>query len=480
MQTDLTPPKIRSGSFCLPSLVPTVALLLLFTLVLCTTRDIAQAFSSGPKFAGTQTACTFDICGYSTGPNNNQCSGAAAGSQILSLTNFVFALPSSVTSIDGIVVEPKATQDSCANPSIQLLKNGTPTGSAKTFTPAVSSACANSTFVSVGSSTDKWGATLTRNDINASGFGVKITSPAFCGYLGIDTVRIKVFFSIATPVCGDGFITTPEQCDDGDTNGGDGCSAKCQAESALDSGQQKCVATLNTDGVNVVNAQSKVNASCIQASAAALELDPQACLSADGKGIVQKATDKVTADANDWCEPPPPFGFTSDTAINTTAKNQTIKLIGDVFGPDLNPFLYLKSTDKAKAGCQLAMAKAAQNLLLTKAKVFLGCKKSGIKVTADQQMLSGADLEACFDALNDDEKGTIAKAVTKISTTVNTQCAGLALAPLFPGQCSSALDFAACVDEQAECRVCRLFNGMDGLSENCDLFDDGMSNASCP
>jgi cysteine-rich repeat protein len=31
--------------------------------------------------------------------------------------------------------------------------------------------------------------------------------------------------------CGDGAVTAPEQCDDGDTNGGDGCSAGCSIES---------------------------------------------------------------------------------------------------------------------------------------------------------------------------------------------------------------------------------------------------------
>lgn len=488
MQTDLTPLKTSSISFRPSSLAPALLLLMFFTLALSITPDTAQAFSSGPKFAGTQTACTFDYCPEAVGTNDSGCSstsGGSAGTPSISLTNFGFSIPSSATSIDGILVEPKAVENVCGSPVIQLLKGGAATGSSKTFAPihvtGTSTSCSSSGFVSVGGSTDKWGATLTRGDVVASGFGVKISRPAGCSnYLGIDAVRITVFFSIATPVCGDGFQTGPEQCDDSNTNRGDGCSAKCQSESALDSSQQKCVATLNTDGIGVVTAQSKLNTSCIQASAADLEHDPQACLTFDAKDTVLKATDKVTADANDLCEPPPPFGFTSNFAINHGAQDQTVALIGDVFGPDLNPFLYLKSTDKAKAGCQLAIAKAAQNLLLTKAKLFLSCKKSGIKVTADQQMLSGADLEACFDALNDDEKGTIAKAVAKITTTVNTQCAGLALAPLFPGQCSSALDFAACVDEQAECRVCRLFNGMDGLSENCDLFDDGLSNASCP
>src|SRR5207244_10963661 len=31
--------------------------------------------------------------------------------------------------------------------------------------------------------------------------------------------------------CGDGVVESPEECDDGDTTSGDGCSATCQLES---------------------------------------------------------------------------------------------------------------------------------------------------------------------------------------------------------------------------------------------------------
>ena len=47
--------------------------------------------------------------------------------------------------------------------------------------------------------------------------------------------RLFFFFSIlhfafCTAVCGDGIIVTPEQCDDGNTLGTDGCSANCTLE----------------------------------------------------------------------------------------------------------------------------------------------------------------------------------------------------------------------------------------------------------
>ena len=36
--------------------------------------------------------------------------------------------------------------------------------------------------------------------------------------------------STRSPVCGDGFVAAPEQCDDGNLSSGDGCSAACTIE----------------------------------------------------------------------------------------------------------------------------------------------------------------------------------------------------------------------------------------------------------
>src|SRR5262249_20275032 len=38
------------------------------------------------------------------------------------------------------------------------------------------------------------------------------------------------FTKVAAPVCGDGRVEDPEQCDDGNTTAGDGCDASCMVE----------------------------------------------------------------------------------------------------------------------------------------------------------------------------------------------------------------------------------------------------------
>jgi cysteine-rich repeat protein len=53
----------------------------------------------------------------------------------------------------------------------------------------------------------------------------------------------SVFFQPCTPVCGDGIVEPPEQCDDGATVNGDGCSSTCKIEPAhqlLATGQTSC------------------------------------------------------------------------------------------------------------------------------------------------------------------------------------------------------------------------------------------------
>ncbi len=54
------------------------------------------------------------------------------------------------------------------------------------------------------------------------------------------------------------------------------------------------------------------------------------------------------------------------------------------------------------------------------------------------------------------------------------------LSDAFPGCATdAAAALATCVDETVECRVCLALNRADDLARDCDLFDDGMLNASC-
>src|SRR5688500_144961 len=61
--------------------------------------------------------------------------------------------------------------------------------------------------------------------------------------------------------CGDGEVTGPEQCDDGNAVGGDGCSAICRIEAAVSCGDGAVAASEGCDDGNTLPGDG-CNASC--------------------------------------------------------------------------------------------------------------------------------------------------------------------------------------------------------------------------
>ena len=71
----------------------------------------------------------------------------------------------------------------------------------------------------------------------------------------------------------------------------------------------------------------------------------------------------------------------------------------------------------------------------------------------------------------------------RLLNKLNKKCAGADIGTLFPGDCGEALtltDLADCLDRLVECQVCLGLNSADGLHRDCDDFDDGLGNGSCP
>jgi cysteine-rich repeat protein len=288
---------------------------------------------------------------------------------------------------------------------------------------------------------------------------------------------MTVFFTIGTPICGDGYQTGTEECDDGGTDPGDGCSATCENEQALDKDAQGCVNLTNKNGVKLVGTVGKLATSCVTAASKGDEPDPDACLANDAKGDVAKAAAKLLADDAKHCAGGATFGYTTAAAAVAASDAGMRALIHDVYGPALDGVIGTAAAGK----CQVAVLGSFQKILKTKTSLFLTCKKNGLKAKS-QPFLSSADLASCFDTLIDDAAGKIAKAVTSLQETVEKKCATVPFATSFPGTCAGAGNAAAlatCIDRQVECRTCQIFNGVDGLTRDCDLVDDGVPNASC-
>ena len=249
------------------------------------------------------------------------------------------------------------------------------------------------------------------------------------------------------------------------------------------SDQQSCLNKLNKDGAAVAKAQGKENSSCLKkAGKGLLTGTAQACLTADSKGKVQGKKDKTTADQTQFCTAPlPDFGYTSASAVNTAAQQGQLDIVADMFSAPLT-FIDCAS-DKPGCVCQQKVLKDVEKLATTKLVEFVKCKKQVLKDGGN----SATSLSNCVEnagtagSIAADTKGKIQKAFDKLGGDITGKCDGPGVTNGFPNVCTGLTgnNLAVCLDRVVECRVCQTINEMDGLSVNCDLFDDGNPNASC-
>jgi hypothetical protein len=111
-------------------------------------------------------------------------------------TGFGFSIPSTAT-VTGVVVEVEGFEGSGAGGAvwrIYLLVGGTRTGDFKQASVPITES-----YVTLGSSTDLWGTTLTPTQVNGTGFGAEIIARAPTGWgttVSLDHVRITVYYEL--------------------------------------------------------------------------------------------------------------------------------------------------------------------------------------------------------------------------------------------------------------------------------------------
>ncbi len=238
---------------------------------------------------------------------------------------------------------------------------------------------------------------------------------------------------------------------------------------------QSCIVKMNKAGAKVSRAQAKDSYRCVKDAGRGSESDPAACLVADSRGKVQSKRDKTVSVESSDCDPAPSFGYSSAWLVNSSAVEETAALVYGAFGLDLDAAL-LGYDDSDRAKCQASVVKASGAMLRAQLSTFTSCKKSGL---ARGDITGSVSLQACFDDLSADVRGKIESATGKLDRALSSKCAALNTATTFPGDCAGVSDFAACIEALAACSACRMLDRSDALSEECDLFDDGLPNASC-
>jgi hypothetical protein len=245
--------------------------------------------------------------------------------------------------------------------------------------------------------------------------------------------------------------------------------------------QRKCINKLNKDTSKVAAKQGKANFGCVKAARKGIATS--ACLTLDPKSKVANAKTKTTDDESKHdclATNAPNFGYTNASSGNSAAQNGEVDLFVDVYGTS-DPTAVISSA-KSTGKCQAAVTKGIEKVIAAKWKQYVSCKKQTLKGGA----MAASALAACLDgdpnSVTADPKSKIAKTLAKLDNVITVKkCAAETVSTTFPGACSGAspASLAFCLDVRAECRLCLAINSIDGLSVDCDLFDDGMANSSC-
>ncbi len=275
--------------------------------------------------------------------------------------------------------------------------------------------------------------------------------------------------------CDDGDVCTEiDTCQAGVCGGPDICGPYIET-----SGQSKCLTSLNKAGGKVTATQGKEYVSCVRSTGKGKETDPATCVLADAKGKVAGTEEKtLSTDAGKCTVEVPDFGYTSGGTINDAARAAALDLGTEIFGPDLNTAVVDGSAGAPGVACQSAVVKDTDKAFSAMVKELGGCLTFGLKNATIVNKLTLGD---CVDAINNDSKGKITKALTKLDSDVASRCDPALIPALFPGNCAAAPDLAACITERANCRACVMFNEMHATSTvDCDEFDDTTINGSCP
>ncbi len=267
--------------------------------------------------------------------------------------------------------------------------------------------------------------------------------------------------------------------------------------------EDKCVFRMNRDAGKVANGAGVDDAKCVKTEAR-LGGDATTCVDDQGSKKTAKTEDRLLADFGLACTQPPAFGAnlgtcceggavdgdscagaldcpggtcTAGACISGAAEDTATSITHDLFGPAVNV------STSATGRCQAKIAAAIAKLDGQRWSVLTECKRRNIG-----SLTTEADFVAtCFGPPQPDPSGKIAKAEATFAKGVERDCLArgvTSLGTVFPGACAGAADgdYAACLATRVACRVCLGAVVADDVVSplDCDLFDDGTANASCP
>lgn len=261
--------------------------------------------------------------------------------------------------------------------------------------------------------------------------------------------------------------------------------------------QQKCINKINKDGDKVHEAQGGDNRACVKdfGKGTLGVLTGEMCLTADRKGKIAKNQAKTTGQATDFCggSGSPGFGYTGAANVNTVTRQAEIDLMHKLFGNPVDGGLFACDPNVNQCVCQRNAINRIEKLMSVMPRIFVKCKKAALKLNDTPfptGAASAADLQTCLDdpgtpeSVAADSGTQIQQVVDLLTGTLTDDCDATSVTTVsFSGPaCNGKSGTAAryCIVALVRCRVCLMINAEDGLSANCDLFDNAAADASCP
>lgn len=252
--------------------------------------------------------------------------------------------------------------------------------------------------------------------------------------------------------------------------------------------QRVCMVGANRDLVRLTRVHARNTLRCLRdwAYARPEAVAPDQCVRSDVRGRLQEALQDAEDRFAGACagydlaavRKAPFFAASDPPGTLEAATAQGLGLLGDLLGTDLAGAL---AADYSAARCQIRGVVAAHRCRRAVVREFGRCVRSGLDAGS---IGSSEDLAAC---VGQDPTGRIAGACDPASGAVRAEvgswCSdrGVDPAAAFPPcPAVSAGELATCLAHHARCRACRTLDRARLLYVDCDVFDDGSSNGSCP
>ena len=264
----------------------------------------------------------------------------------------------------------------------------------------------------------------------------------------------------------------------------------------------KCIDRMNNTSGKLADTAGKIDAKCVSTQYKNGGGDATLCVDDPVEPKTQQYETKQIADYASYCPTLPAWGVNGASCCEDGANEGALCTVppdcpggsclagacithaAEYVANDLSHELFGPSVIVgAVAGkCQYDVTKSAAKGLKERWKVFRYCKRNNASViTSDIDLVS-----LCLGPPQPDPSLKIAKADGKIASAV-TKCISAGFTPVgaeFAGACTAVADplFAGCVAERTNCSFCNAVNVADDIvpALDCDLFDDGTANLSCP